>query len=96
MLSAAVAGLTGVPVRLEMLVGVLHHVLDGVLPPVTDPAEELQAGGQPQSILLNPGPMADQVLQHHRSVREQNVETAQLAVDPEIDRQNIRENNEIF
>ena len=70
----------GVGVRLEVLGGVLHHVLDGVLPPVADPAEELQTLGQPPP--LHPGPVAQQVLQHHRPVREQNVETAQLAVEP--------------
>ena len=46
----------GVPVRVEMLAGVLHHVLDGVLPPVADPAEELQTLGQPPP--LHPGPVA--------------------------------------
>ena len=72
----------GVPVRVEVVAGVLHHVLHGVLPPVADPAEELQTVGQPQPLPLHPGPVAGQVLQHHRPVREQNVETAQLAVDP--------------
>ena len=73
---------TGVPVRVEVVAGALHNVLHGVLPPVADQAEELQTVGQPQPLPLHPGPVAGQVLQHHRPVREQNVETAQLAVEP--------------
>ena len=75
------------PVRLEMLAGVLHHVLDGILPPVTDPAEELQTGGGSQLLSLHLGLVTHQMVQHHPSVREQNVETAQPAVDPEIEGQ---------
>ena len=65
-----------------MLDSVLHHVLHGVLPPVADPAEELQALDQLTALPLHPGPVAQQVLQHHRPVREQNVDTAELTVDP--------------
>ena len=77
-----------VPVRVEVLAGVLHHVLHGVLPPVADPAEELQTLGQPPR--LHPGPVAREVVQHHRQVREQNVETAELAVDPSIEQHKVR------
>ena len=76
-----------VPVRLEMLVGVLHHVLHGVLPPVTDAAEELKTAGRSELLYLHLGLVAHQMVQHSRSVREQNVETAQPAVDPKIERQ---------
>ena len=64
-----------------MLGGVLHHVLDGVLPPVTDPAEELHTVGPPQLLPLNPELVDLQVVQHQCSVREQNVEIAKFAVD---------------
>ena len=78
--------MAGVGVRLEVLGGVLHHVLDGVLPPVADPAEELQTVGRPESLPLYPGLVDLQVVHHHGSVREQNVEIAELAVDPQIER----------
>ena len=80
-----VVGGGGVPVRLEVLAGVLHHVLDRVLPPVTDPAEELHTVGQPQLLPLHPGLVDPQVVQHQRSVWEQNVEIAELAVNPKIE-----------
>ena len=80
---------------LDMLpVAVLHHVLHGVLPPVADPAEELQTLGQPPR--LHPGPVAREVVQHHCQVREQNVETAELAVDPSIEQHKVRNSREIF
>ena len=61
---------------LEMLaVAVLHHVLHGIPPPAADPAED-------EETVVPAGPVAGQVVQHHPAVREQNVETAQLAVEP--------------
>ena len=59
----------------EVFAGVLHHVLHGVPHPVTDPAEELET-------VVPVGPVGLQVVQHHRPVREQNVDTAELTVDP--------------
>ena len=76
----------GVAVRQEVLAGVLHHVLDGVLPPVADPAEELQTVGLLQPLPFYPGLVDRQVVHHQSSVREQNVEVAKLAIDPEIER----------
>ena len=58
-----------------MFAGVLHHLLHGVPQAATDPAEELET-------VVPVGPVGLQVVQHHRPVREQDVETAQLTVDP--------------
>ena len=61
---------------LEMLaVAVLHHVLHSVSSPAADPAED-------EETVVPAGPVAGQVFQHDPAVREQNVETAQLAVEP--------------
>ena len=60
----------------EMLaVAVLHHVLHSVSPPATDPAED-------EETVVPAGSVAGKMLQHDPAVREQNVETAQLAVEP--------------
>ena len=61
-----------------MFAGVLHHLLHAVPHAATEPAEELET-------VVPVGPVALQVVHHHRPVWEQNVDTAQLAVDPETE-----------
>ena len=67
--------MSGVAAVLEMVAGVLLHLLDGVSPPAADPAED-------EETVVPAGPVAGQMVQHDPAVREQNVETAQLAVEP--------------
>ena len=75
--------MSGATTVLEMVTGVLLHLQDGVSPPATDPAED-------EETVVAAGPVAGQVVHHHTAVREQNVETAQLAVQPEIEKQKVR------
>ena len=57
----------------------LQDVLQGVGAPPTEPAQELE------TVVAGPGPVGGQVVRHHGQVREQDVETTQLAVDPQIE-----------